>query len=109
MPMMERTALALTLMSALALPIAHANAQSWQRAVRVIVPLPPGIPTDLVCRLFANRLAERWRQPMVVENRQGSDGIPAVDAISMMNGQKTRPEDHMATSLSISTFERTKS
>jgi tripartite-type tricarboxylate transporter receptor subunit TctC len=78
MPMMERTALALTLMSALALPIAHANAQSWQRAVRVIVPLPPGIPTDLVCRLFANRLAERWRQPMVVENRQGSDGIPAV-------------------------------
>jgi hypothetical protein len=47
MPMMERTALALTLMSALALPIAHANAQSWQRAVRVIVPLPPGIPNRL--------------------------------------------------------------
>ena len=62
MPMMERTALALTLMSALALPTAHANAQSWpQRAVRVIVPLPPGIPTDLVCRLFSDRLAERWR------------------------------------------------
>ncbi len=79
MPMIERSTLALALMSVLALPAAPANAQSWpQRAVRVIVPLPPGIPTDLVCRLFADRLAERWRQPMVVENRQGSDGIPAV-------------------------------
>src|SRR5437870_479713 len=79
MAMMERTTLALALLSALALPSAPASAQSWpQRAVRVIVPLPPGIPTDLVCRLFAARLADRWRQPVVVENRQGSDGIPAV-------------------------------
>jgi tripartite-type tricarboxylate transporter receptor subunit TctC len=79
MPKIERAALTLALISVLASPAAPANAQSWpQRAVRVIVPLPPGIPTDLVCRLFADRLAERWRQPVVVENRQGSDGIHAV-------------------------------
>jgi tripartite-type tricarboxylate transporter receptor subunit TctC len=48
--------------------------------VKVVVPLPPGIPTDLVCRLFADRLSKRWRQPVVVENRQGADGVPAVGA-----------------------------
>src|SRR5207253_9425516 len=81
MPTIERTILTLALMSVLALPAAPAIAQSWpQRAVRVIVPLPPGIPTDLVCRLFADRLAERWRQPVVVENRQGADGIPPLAA-----------------------------
>src|SRR6266487_6829054 len=72
-------ALALTLLTVLILSATPSNAQPWpQRTVRVIVPLPPGIPTDLVCRLFAERLAERWHQPVVVENRQGADGIPAV-------------------------------
>ena len=81
MRLIERSAgaLALTLLSVLALSAAPSIAQPWpQRMVRVIVPLPPGIPTDLVCRLFADRLSERWRQPVVVENRQGVDGIPAV-------------------------------
>src|SRR5215217_6794449 len=71
--------LALTTLIAPAFWGTSSNAQSWpQRTVRLIVPLPPGIPTDLVCRLFADRLSERWRQPVVVENRQGADGIPAV-------------------------------
>jgi tripartite-type tricarboxylate transporter receptor subunit TctC len=71
-------ALVITLLGTLVLA-APSIAQPWpQRSVRVIVPLPPGIPTDLVCRLFADRLSERWRQPVVVENRQGADGIPAV-------------------------------
>jgi tripartite-type tricarboxylate transporter receptor subunit TctC len=66
-----------------------AAAQSWpQRTVRLIVPLPPGIPTDLICRLFADRLSERWRQPVSVENRQGADGIPAV------SGYVSARDDH---------------
>ena len=57
----------------------QAHAQTWpQRTVRVILPLPPGTATDIAARLFAQRLAERWGQPVVVENRQGGDGIPAV-------------------------------
>jgi tripartite-type tricarboxylate transporter receptor subunit TctC len=63
-------------------PQAHAqtpSAQSWpQRTVRIIVPLPPGAGTDIAARLFAERLAARWGQPVIVENRQGADGIPAV-------------------------------
>ena len=71
--------LCVTVLSVLVLSAAPSNAQPWpQRTVRVVVPLPPGIPTDLVCRLFADRLSERWRQPVVVENRQGADGMPAV-------------------------------
>jgi len=56
-------------------------AQAWpQRTVRLIIPLPPGTGTDVAGRLLAERLAERWGQPVVVENKQGGDGIPAVTA-----------------------------
>jgi len=72
-------ALAVAVLGAFASWVASARAEPWpQRTVRFIVPLPPGTSTDLVARLFADRLAERWRQPVVVENRQGGDGIPAV-------------------------------
>jgi tripartite-type tricarboxylate transporter receptor subunit TctC len=67
------------ILGVLGLSAAPARAEPWpQRTVRFIVPLPPGTSTDLIARLFAERLSERWRQPIVVENRQGGDGIPAV-------------------------------
>jgi tripartite-type tricarboxylate transporter receptor subunit TctC len=60
---------------------AQAQTQSWpQKTVRFIIPLPPGSGTDLSGRLLAERLTERWGQPVVIENRQGADGIPAVGA-----------------------------
>ena len=81
MRMIQRSAYALAvgIVGAFAVWAAPSKAEPWpQRTVRVIVPLPPGVPTDLVCRLFAERLSEPWRQPVAVENRQGVDGIPAV-------------------------------
>jgi tripartite-type tricarboxylate transporter receptor subunit TctC len=77
---MRRSVFALTV-SLLGAIVAWAqpSPDSWpQRTVRVIVPLPPGTSTDLAARLFAEKLSERWRQPVVIENRQGADGIPAV-------------------------------
>ena len=57
------------------------HAQAWpQRTVRFIVPLPPGSGMDLSARVVAERLAPKWGQSVVVENRQGADGIPAVTA-----------------------------
>jgi tripartite-type tricarboxylate transporter receptor subunit TctC len=54
-------------------------AQSWpQRTVRFIIPIPPGAGMDLAGRVVAERLSQKWGQPVVVENRQGADGIPAV-------------------------------
>ena len=60
-------------------PQAQSQTQTWpQRTVRFIVPLPPGSGMDLTARVIAERLQAKWGQPVVVENRQGADGIPAV-------------------------------
>ena len=75
--------LLLVFSSALALAefVQDSLAQAWpQRTVKLIIPLPPGTGTDVAGRLLAERLAERWGQPVVVENKQGGDGIPAVTA-----------------------------
>ena len=67
-----------------------AQTRSWPgKTVRLIVPLPPGSGMDLSARLAAERLAERWGQPVVVENRQGADGIPAVTALLTAQDQHT--------------------
>jgi tripartite-type tricarboxylate transporter receptor subunit TctC len=44
------------------------------RAVRVIVSAPPGGGPDLVVRLLAEKLQQRWGQPIVIENRPGAGG-----------------------------------
>jgi tripartite-type tricarboxylate transporter receptor subunit TctC len=44
------------------------------KPVRMIVPYAAGGPVDLVGRLVAQRLTERWGQQAVVENRGGSGG-----------------------------------
>jgi len=78
-------------LSALAMICAStsAGAETWpERVVRIIVPAPAGSATDLAARLFAEKLAARWGQPVVVENRLGADGIVAV--ASFVNGH----DDH---------------
>src|SRR6185503_12348535 len=52
------------------------------RAVRVIVPFPPGGAPDLVGRTLANRLGERLGQAFVVENRTGAGGNIAAEAVA---------------------------
>ncbi len=79
--MMQRSAyaLAVSMLGVFAASAAPSTTESWpQRAVRVIVPLPPGSNTDLAARQFAEKLSQRWHQPVIIENRQGADGIPAV-------------------------------
>lgn len=66
--------------------IAHdARAQtsdtSWpQRTVRFIVPLGAGSGVDLTARSIADKLAAKWGQPVVVENRPGGDAMLAITA-----------------------------
>jgi tripartite-type tricarboxylate transporter receptor subunit TctC len=58
-----------------------AIAQYPSRAIRVFVPNPPGGATDTVARLVAPKLSEALGQPVVVENRAGSNGNLALEAM----------------------------
>ena len=37
------------------------------RTVRLIVPFPPGGPTDVLIRIYGQMLSQRWSRPVVVE------------------------------------------
>ncbi|MDP2074500.1 tripartite tricarboxylate transporter substrate binding protein [Hydrogenophaga sp.] len=61
-------------------PVAWAQADYPSRALRVIVPQPPGGGFDFVARALGERLAKRLGQPVVVENRTGSGTLIGTDA-----------------------------
>jgi tripartite-type tricarboxylate transporter receptor subunit TctC len=65
------------LMAGTAWPQAYPN-----RAVRVVIPFPPGGAPDLTGRVLAARLAERLGQPFVPENRTGAGGNIAAELVA---------------------------
>ncbi len=52
------------------------------RAIRFVVPYPPGGSTDPMARLAANKLAERWGQSVVVDNRPGGNTIIGTELVA---------------------------
>jgi tripartite-type tricarboxylate transporter receptor subunit TctC len=50
------------------------------RPIRVLLPLSPGSTTDIVARMFAERLGQRLHQSVVVENKPGAGGTIAAHA-----------------------------
>ncbi len=61
----------------------NALAQSWpNKPMRLIVPYPPGGPTDLVGRLYAQKLTEILGQPVVAENKPGANGNIAAQLVA---------------------------
>ena len=53
-----------------------AQAQNFpNQTVRIIVPISAGSVTDILARTVGEKLAERWRQQVIVENRPGVPGV----------------------------------
>lgn len=52
-----------------------ASAQSWpDKAIKIIVPLPPGGPSDIVLRSAMEKMQPILKQPLVLENKPGANG-----------------------------------
>lgn len=52
----------------------HAADPYPNKPVKVIVPYPPGGTTDILARVFSQKMSEAWGQSVIVENRAGAGG-----------------------------------
>ncbi|WP_198299203.1 Bug family tripartite tricarboxylate transporter substrate binding protein [Bordetella genomosp. 13] len=59
-----------------------AHAEWPERPVNLVVPFPPGGPTDLVARVLAKQLTEQTGQTFVVENKGGANGNIGMQAVA---------------------------
>jgi tripartite-type tricarboxylate transporter receptor subunit TctC len=69
---------------------ASAVAQEFPKGpVRLIVPFPPGGPTDTIARLMSQKLQLLWSQPVVIEYKPGAGTVIGTDAVA-----KSTPDGH---------------
>ncbi|MDM0119703.1 tripartite tricarboxylate transporter substrate binding protein [Variovorax arabinosiphilus] len=66
----------------LAVP-AFAQTQAYPtKPVKLVVPYPPGGPTDIVARLVAQKLSDAMGQQFIVDNRPGAGGNPGAELVA---------------------------
>jgi tripartite-type tricarboxylate transporter receptor subunit TctC len=74
----------------LALACTHAWGQSFpSRPVTLVVPFTTGTGIDILARAIGPKLSERWKQPVVVENKPGASGNIGTDHVA-----KSAPDGH---------------
>jgi len=67
-----------------------AQAQSFpSRPVTLVVPFTTGTGIDILARVIGPKLSERWKQPVVVENKPGASGNIGTDFVA-----RAAPDGH---------------
>ena len=75
--------LVLLIVAVCALHVPTALAQGYpNKLVRIVVPQAPGGASDALARIIAQRLSERWKQPVVVENKAGAGGVIGTESVA---------------------------
>ena len=83
--MLRRTLLAAPVLAGLAAPAA---AEDWpNRQIKVVIPYPPGGPTDISTRIVMEKAGQLLGQPMLYENKGGASGMIGAEYA------KTQPAD----------------
>jgi len=85
------TCSALVVIGAVVANCARGNdSREWPtQPVKVIVPFGAGTGPDMVTRLLAPKLSERWAKAVVIDNRPGADGIVGVQAFVSASDEHT--------------------
>ena len=86
----ERVRVRAGFVALLALSLSSTNALAYpDRLVTLIVPFTPGSGSDIIARIVAPKLSERWKQPVIVDNKPGASGNIGVEAVT-----KAAPDGH---------------
>jgi tripartite-type tricarboxylate transporter receptor subunit TctC len=80
--MTKITAIATFCMALLAAPTAQAQGSYPDRPVKMIIPFAAGGPTDMVSRLLAQKLSEKFGQQFYIENMAGAGGNLGMGAVA---------------------------
>src|SRR4051812_8805323 len=84
------TILRWTLAATLACAATAALAQTFpEKPIRFVVGFTPGGPSDILARALGQKLAERWSQQVLIENRPGAGGNLAAESVA-----KSAPDGH---------------
>ena len=63
--------------------LAQTTASAWpSQPVKIVVPTGAGSSLDLIVRLMSDKLAARWGQPVLVDNKAGAGGLLGIDAVA---------------------------
>jgi tripartite-type tricarboxylate transporter receptor subunit TctC len=85
MPLIRRRrwlVLAASVLLCLAPTLARAQTPWPSKAVKIVVPAPAGSSLDLIVRAMSDKLAARWGQSVVVENKPGAGGMLGMDIVA---------------------------
>lgn len=69
-------------MGILGMQVAGASENYPNRPVTIVVPFPAGGSVDNLTRVIAQRLTEKWGQPVVIENKTGASSLIGADFVS---------------------------